>query len=254
MDTFLTYCLLGISSYAAGVINTLAGGGTLLTFPALASVISLRAANMTSTIALISGSLTAAWGLRRDLEGTRSWIRLLVIPSLLGGLIGSSLLLILDETFFKRIVPWLLLTASLLFWAQPHVMQFIKTQHSSGQPRKELMILLWVFQFLVGIYGGYFGAGIGILMISALSLMGVGNIHRVNAVKNLLAAGINGVSVIVFICSGLVVWKYAILMGITAVLGGLSGARLSRILPRSLLRWLIILTGVGLSLYYFLQV
>ena len=254
MEMVWTYLLLAASAYAAGVINTLAGGGTLLTFPALASVVTLREANMTSTIALVSGSLTGAWGLRRDLAGTRPWLLLLAIPSLLGGLVGSLLLLYLDETFFSHIVPWLLLTASLLFLAQPYLARLVQRGNKVGDiPTPGMAALLCLFQLLVGIYGGYFGAGIGILMISSLSLMGLGDIHRVNAVKNLLAAGINGISIVVFVLSGLIVWRYALVMAVTATLGGLSGARLGRVLPRLLLRWLIILTGLTLAVYYFLK-
>jgi uncharacterized membrane protein YfcA len=108
-----------------------------------------------------------------------------------------------------------------------------------------------VYQFFVGVYGGYFGAGIGILMISSLSLMGLGDIHRINAVKNLLAAAINGISIVVFVHKGGISWAYALAMALAAILGGLSGARLGRVLPRWLLRWLVISIGFGLAAYYF---
>jgi uncharacterized protein len=253
MDAFLTYLLLCLAAFAAGIMNTLAGGGTLLTFPSLTRVITLVSANVTSTVALVPGSLAGAWGLRRDLAGTRAWVLLLLGPSLLGGLIGSLLLTRLPEGYFAIIVPWLLLTAALLYLLQPHLSKILKREGTTRLPGVGLCILLMVFQLLVSVYGGYFGAGIGILMISSLSLMGMGEIHRINAVKNLLAAGINGVSVVVFLWSGQIVWLYALVMAAAAILGALCGARLGRMLPKAVLRWLIILLGLGLAAYYFFK-
>ena len=114
-----------------------------------------------------------------------------------------------------------------------------------------LRILIVVFQFFVAVYGGYFGAGIGVLMLSSLGLMGIGDIHRMNAVKTVLAACINGISVAVFVWDGKVVWEYALPMAVTAILGGYFGARLGRMLPRPLVRWLVICVGFGLAAYYF---
>jgi uncharacterized protein len=259
MDGFLTYLLLCLAAFAAGIMNTLAGGGTLLTFPSLTRVISLVSANVTSTVALVPGSLAGAWGLRRDLGGTRPWLLLLLGPSLLGGLIGSLLLTRLPPSYFAIVVPWLLLTAALLYLFQPHLSKRLARPipklgtNTMSLPGAGLCILMAVFQLLVGIYGGYFGAGIGILMISSLSLMGLGEIHRINAVKNLLAAGINGISVFVFIWEGPIVWSYALVMAVAAILGALCGARLGRLLHKALLRWLIILLGLGLAAYYFAQ-
>src|SRR5262249_20369072 len=163
-------------------------------------------ANATSTVALVPGSLAGAWGFRREVDAVRQWVRLLALPSLLGGLLGSLLVTRLPPEYFAALVPWLILTATLLFMLQP----LITPWFGSGQPHAEPAALprhaVVGFQFLVGVYGGYFGAGIGILMLSSLSLMGLGDIHRMNAVKTLLAALMNGVSVVVFVAENQVEW------------------------------------------------
>lgn len=246
-----TYFLLCLSAFAAGVMNALAGGGTLLTFPALTRVVGLVEANVTSTVALVPGSFASVWGLRHELQGTRPWLFLLLGPSILGGWAGALLLTRLPAHYFAIIVPWLLLLAATLFLLQPRLAKWLAIGHDTGLPSPWLCGVVLVFQFLVGVYGGYFGAGIGILMISSLSLMGLGEVHRINAVKNLLAASINGVSVLVFIWGGRVAWHFAMAMAAAAILGGLSGARLGRVFPRWVLRWLIISIGFGLAAYYF---
>jgi len=253
MEDLGTYLLIGLAAYAAGIMNALAGGGTLLTFPALTLVIPLVEANITSTVALVPGSAASAWGMRGELAGTRPWMLLLLGPSLLGGLIGSLLLTLLPENYFALVVPWLLLLASLLYWLQPWLKKWLGHEDDTGLPPAWLCLVVFFFQLLVGVYGGYFGAGIGILMISALSLMGLGEVQRINAVKTVLAAAINGVSVLVFLWTGRIVWKYVPVMAVAAILGGLSGARLNRILPGGLLRWLIIGIGLALAAYYFIK-
>ena len=153
---------------------------------------------MTSTVALVPGSVAGAWGYRREMASTRPWLLLLLGPSLLGGLAGSVLLIKRPEDF-AAIVPWLLLIAAILFLAQPHVTRWLLVAEKSSLPAPWLCGLVIAFQLVVGVYGGYFGAGIGILMLSALGLMGLHDIHHMNAVKTVLAAVINGVSVVVFV-------------------------------------------------------
>jgi uncharacterized membrane protein YfcA len=257
MNEPLTYLVLCVTSFFAGAINAVAGGGTLLTFPALMSVMSPRAANVTSTVALVPGSFAGAWGYRKELAGSRRWLLLLAGPSFIGGLVGSLLLILMDPDYFKAIVPWLLLTASLLFMAQPIVNRYLKTSTTEQATTEEALpstgrcVIVGAFQFLVGIYGGYFGAGIGILTLSALGLMGLHDIHRMNAVKTALATCINAVSVVVFAFSGEVHWYFGIAMALASIAGGYTGARVSRRLPKALVRWIVIVIGLGLSVYYF---
>jgi uncharacterized membrane protein YfcA len=209
-------------------------------------------ANATSTVALVPGSLAGAWGFRRELRSTGPWLLLLVGPSLLGGLVGALLLTRLDPRYFVVLIPWLLLTASLLFMAQPALGRWLRAHETTGMPSYRWRAGVAAFQFFVAVYGGYFGAGIGILMLSSLAFMGLGNIHRMNALKTFLAACINGISVVVFASQeNQVRWDYALIMAACAVAGGYAGARLGRRLPGSAVRWFVIAVGLGLAAYYF---
>lgn len=255
-ESLADWTLLGLAAFGAGVINTLAGGGTLLTFPSLLSALAevpdgATIANATSTVALVPGSLAGAWGLRRELRGTGPWLRLLVGPSLLGGLVGAFLLTGLPPEYFRALIPWLLLTASLLFLFQPAIARRLRAHETVGLPSPGWRVGVAVFQFFVAVYGGYFGAGIGILMLSSLAFMGLGDIHRMNGVKTFLAACINGVSVVVFVAENKVRWDFALMMAACAVAGGYAGARLGRRLPWALVRWFVIAVGLGLAAYYF---
>ncbi len=251
-DIFLTYLLLCLSAFAAGVVNSIAGGGTLLTFPTLlATGITSKVANETSTVALVPGSIAGAWGFRRDLAGARPWLMLLIGPSLLGGLAGSLLLTELNDKYFELVVPWLLLLAAVLFALQPYLNRFMRPGSGAHPAAGWLRLLLVVFQFFVGVYGGYFGAGIGVLMLASLGLMGIGDIHRMNAIKTILASCINGISVVVFVARLEVRWDFALPMAAAAIVGGYCGASLGRMLPRQLVRLVVILVGLGLASYYF---
>ncbi|HET6425915.1 MAG TPA: sulfite exporter TauE/SafE family protein [Planctomycetaceae bacterium] len=249
---------LCLSAFVAGAINSVAGGGTLLTFPALdwslgGSDVAAVAANATSTVALLPGSIGGMWGYRRDFVGTRRWLKWLLPPSIAGGLIGAYLLVAMPAQSFKYAVPWLILTASTLFTIQP----WIAKKTGIGQPHSEpavgTMMVIAAFQLLVSIYGGYFGAGIGILMLSALAMMGLADIHRMNALKSLFGTCINGLAAALFIVKGQVHWRFAIPMAIAAVLGGVGGAMLARRMDRRVVRWTVIVVGFSLAIYYFLK-
>lgn len=244
--------LLCLSALLAGIINSVAGGGTLLTFPVLEWVLgSAVGANATSTTVLFPGSLAGAWGYRRELVDQRRWLVPLLIPSLLGGMIGTWLVVSQPETVFKRLVPWLILVATVLFLLQPLISRWTGIGQAHQQPSPLVMGGIIFFQFLVALYGGYFGAGIGILMLSSLALMGVGDIHRMNALKTILASAINGMSVILFLISGEVRWGPAVPMMVSAIAGGWIGATVARRLHKNVVRYSVILIGVGLSAYYF---
>jgi len=253
-ETVWHWLVLVGSAIAAGCINTIAGGGTLLTFPALLSFGGLSAvsANATSTIALVPGSMAGAWGYRREQAEVRHWLLLLLWPSALGGLVGSLLVTRLPPAYFAALVPWLLLTASLLFLGQPLLARrFPAAKQEAVPPSKRVLALLIGFQFLVAVYGGYFGAGIGVLMISSLALMGISDIHNINAVKTVLAAVINSVSVLVFLFDAPIAWPVVLPMALGAIVGGYYGASVARFLPRWVVRWFVIAVGLALSAYYF---
>jgi uncharacterized membrane protein YfcA len=250
----LSLLWLCLTALLAGAVNAIAGGGTLLTFPALiAALTPLRGAafaavlaNATSTAALVPGSIASAWGYRQKIQQARRWLVLLIGPSLIGGTIGSLLVTRLPARYFAVLVPWLiLLAASLLIpRRKPH-------GDESSTHRPGAVVGLVVFQFLVSVYGGYFGAGIGILMLSSLALMGIGDIKRMNAVKTVLTACINGTSVVVFMIDKKIEWSYALPMALCAIVGGYVGARAAlRVHPRRV-RWLVIAIGFGLAAYFF---
>src|SRR5262245_58011201 len=243
------------AAFAAGAVNALAGGGTLLTFPALLSIPGVNSvtANVTSTVALVPGSIAGAWGFRPELQEVRQWVRLLIWPSLAGGILGSLLVIVLPERYFARLVPWLILTATLLFLLQPVLSRLTGIGRRHDEPTPPRRWGLMAFQFFVAIYGGYFGAGIGILMLSALALMGLEDLNRMNAVKTLLAAVINGVAVVIFAAGGSVHWPYAAAMAVSAAAGGYAGAHFGRRIPREIVRWIVIAIGLALSAKYFLE-
>jgi uncharacterized membrane protein YfcA len=256
---------LCISAFLAGVMNSVAGGGTLLTFPALLAALAPLGpaagamANGTSTVALVPGSYAGALGYRKELWECRRFVIRMIVPSFIGGYIGAWLVGKYPDTF-NLLVPWLILTAALLFVIQAPLSKWVKkraaaegTQPEHHEPSWFIQALVIAFQFLVAVYGGYFGAGIGILMLSALGFMGVGDIHRMNAVKTFLASAINTASVIRFIPDSLVNWNYALPMMVAAILGGYVGARVARRLPASYVRYAVIVIGFGLSAYYFIK-
>jgi uncharacterized membrane protein YfcA len=251
------YFWLCLSALGGGAINAIAGGGTLVTFPALLTVISPVAANVTSTLALLPGSVASAWGYRRELHSARRWILLLTIPSLLGGITGALLITKLPEAVFKILVPWLVLLAALLFLLQPAVTRLMKRHaHPTarhGPPSGSTRAAVIVCQFFVGVYGGYFGAGIGILMLSALSFLDLEGIHQMNALKTWLAFCINGISAVLFIIDGQIVWPFALCMAVAAIAGGYLGARWALRLPPVYVRWLVIAIGFFLAGYFFVK-
>lgn len=250
---------LCLAAFAAGAVNSVAGGGTLLTFPTLIWVlggtpIAAVTANATSTVALLPGSVGSMWGYRREFRGTGRWIKWLLAPSFLGGIVGSFLLIRLSAETFEALVPWLILTATSLLALQPTIARWTGVGQPHQQPSTLTIWGIVGFQFLVAIYGGYFGAGIGILMLAALSMIGVDDFHRMNALKSLFGTAINLVAAAIFATSGQVSWVHAWPMTIAAVCGGFLGAALARRLDRTLVRRFVVGLGFALAGYYFLRV
>ena len=252
------YGLLCIAAALGGAINSIAGGGTLVTFPALIYALgnvpgALIVANATNTVSLCPGSLSASWGYRRELRELRDWAKWLAIPSLCGGTLGSIVVVQAPESSFRALVPWLIGGATLLFILQPRLTPAVRQSTELSERSSRYRRIVFFLQLLIGFYGGYFGAGIGILMLSSLSLLNIGNIHRVNGLKTVLAALINGASVVVFVYQGVVDWKLAIPMVIAASLGGWLGAASARKLDKQLVRRLVIAIGLILTTWYFGQ-
>ena len=254
----LSLARLGIVAAAAfvgGIINAIAGGGTLFTFPALvAAGIPPLTANATSTVALLPGALSSMHGYRGELKGMRKWTTRLTIPSLLGGGAGAFLLLHTTNAVFARIVPWLVLAATALFIAQRPVMRWTHRHDDSATSEDALaergpgpMLLAW--QFLIGIYGGYFGAGVGILMLAALGFMGFTNIHRMNGLKNWGGFCMNLVAAATFAVSGIVIWPVALTMAVSATTGGFVGSRLAQRVKQDYVRAFVGIVGIVSGLW-----
>jgi len=255
------YAWLCLMAALGGGINALAGGGTLLTFPALAAVLAAQSslsadaakvwANGTSTVALFPASMAALWGYRRDFAPYASWSARLIPPSVVGGTFGALLVTQLDERYFASLVPWLILTAATLFTLQPFIAKRLGIGKPHEAPHGRTILGVVLFQFLVGIYGGYFGAGIGILMLSALAMMGLSDIHAMNALKSLLGSCINGAAVVIFIVTNKVDWPLAGMMAVAGCLGAFLAAHYGRRLPRIVVRGFVICIGFALAAYYF---
>jgi uncharacterized membrane protein YfcA len=246
---------LCLAAIAAGAINAVAGGGTLVTFPMLLWAIGNSPtesviANGTSTFALFPGSLASMWGYRREIAATRNWLKFLLAPCIVGGLLGARLT-ILSPSTFKQLVPWLILTASALFLLQPSIARWTGIGSPHERPTSTAIAGVIALQFAIAVYGGYFGAGIGILMLSGLALIGLSDIHQMNGLKTVLATIINGLAMVIFIWNDKVDWRYALPMTVAAILGGFGGASIARRLNRQLVRWIVIAIGIGLSGYYF---
>jgi hypothetical protein len=245
------------AAFTAGAINSIAGGGTLVSFPALLGIgLTGQQANVTSTLALWPGSIGGFWGHREDLAGIKAFALRLMPPSLIGGALGAWLMLVTPQAVFNQLVPWLILGATVLLAANDPVAKLLKKIHGH-----ERTAGWWVaaicFQFIVGIYGGYFGAGIGILMLAALSLLGLTDIHQMNGLKNLLALCINGIAIFAFLAAevlqhkGNVPWTLVGLMAVAAGLGGLFGSHMAHRVGRTTVRIGVICIGFTLAAWYF---
>jgi len=237
--------LLFASAFVAGMINSIAGGGTLLTFPTLIWLgLDAKEANATSTVALWPGLVGGLWGFRRELETSRPLLLRLGITSLVGGAGGALLLIWTPSETFARLVPFLIFFATILFMAQEPIMRWLRLETTSDDRRRSWWTGAILFQFCAAIYGGYFGAGNGILMLSALGLLGISDIHRANGLKNFLGLTLNSAAVVAFAISGLVSWPKALVMAAGAIIGGYYGAALARRLGRTFVRRAVISIGL----------
>jgi uncharacterized protein len=242
------------AAFLAGVINSVAGGGTLVSFPTLIWLgLPSVAANATSTVAIWPAALGGMWGYRRELRTVESRLLALVAPSLIGGITGALLLRQTPPAIFDALVPFLILFATLLFMAQDAVQRMLKTAGATVHRSPRWLAGAMLFQLMVGIYGGYFGAGIGILMLAALSILGMSDIHQMNGLKNFFGMCINGVAAAYFIWAKMVYWPYVLLMALAAVLGGWGGAGTARRVGRMVVRRVVVGIGFGMALSLFIK-
>jgi len=239
------------AAFLAGAINSVAGGGTLVSFPALIWLgLPSTIANATSTVAIWPGSLGGMLGFRENLRGMERRMYALIAPSLVGGIAGAILLRLTPTSVFDRLVPLLILFATCLFMAQDAVQRILKIGPRSSEGSLAGAL---AFQLVVGLYGGYFGAGLGIMMLAALSIIGLTDIHQMNGLKNLLALCINGVAALYFVWKGMVYWPDVIVMAIGAIAGGVGGAGIAKRLGRVAVRRVVIAVGLVMAVKLMLR-
>lgn len=248
--------LLLAAAFVAGALNAVAGGGSFLTLPALVFTgMPPVLANATGTVALLPGYVSGALGFREDLEAPPGLsLRTLAVLSLAGGAIGAALLLVTDDKTFSKIVPWLLLLATVLFAVGPTLLRRLKGSATgagasvTGSAGKSAAGLL-----AVSIYGGYFNGGLGILLLALFGLLGQTKLNSMNGMKNVVSALLTAIAVAIYAWGGVVAWPQALVMMIAATAGGYFGARLARRIPAPMMRAGIVLTGLVMTVLFFLR-
>jgi uncharacterized membrane protein YfcA len=249
--------LLFAAAFLGGALNSVAGGGSFISFPALVSVgVPSINANATNTMALWPGSIASVGAYRAELaRQDRRLVLLLSLTSLLGGLSGAEILLRTPQATFDRLLPWLMLFAVGIFAVGGNLTQALRRRFGERLAAGGILVALIVavLQFLISVYGGFFGGGIGILMLAALALAGMTNIHTMNGLKVLLATLINGIAVLRFVIAGTIFWQYAVIMIIGAILGGYGGAAYAQRLDPKIVRRFVIAVGVAMTVYFFIR-
>lgn len=240
--------LLFVSGVLTGMINAVAGGGTFLSFGALTLVgIPPVVANATSSITQFPGYITSTLAYWDDFRAFWRGAIALAVASVIGSLLGAWILLQLDNPQFRSLVPWLLLAATALFAAGP----YLKPKPKPGREAAVGGAFGFLMQAVTSVYGGFFGAGMGVMMLATLGLSQSGDYHRLNALKNMLATVIAAVAIVVFVWGGVVAWPQAVVMIPGVAIGGWSGVWVARRVPQAYMRWVVIAVGLLLAVYYF---
>lgn len=248
---FFDLLLIFTAALLAGALNAIAGGGSFFSFPALlVAGVPPIVANATNALALWPGTLASIGAYRRELRGQQRDIWLFSGLSLLGGLLGAILLLYTDERRFTALIPYLLLFATLVFTFSPQITRLAQRMVGEGNGQRWLVVVIYI---AIAIYGGFFGAGLGILTLAALALLGHDNIHRMNALKTLQAALVNGIAVATFVATGLIAWLPALIMTIGAIAGGYGGAAIARRIDARRVRIAVVVISIGLTVWFFMR-
>ena len=253
MLTPIQYGFLAIAAVAAGLINALAGGGSLITFPTLMAVgIPPVMANVTNTVALCPGHLGATLAQKKDLHGQQKRIQLLLPSAVIGGIIGGILLLNSSDQVFDRLIPFLILLAAALLAFQDTLRSWL--QRRQGDKKGNIPEIWAVLPIaLASIYGGYFGAGLGVIELAILGLFLKDNLTRLNALKQLLSLVVNVAASWFFLFSNQVYWSAAIVVAIGSLIGGLLGGKLARIISPTYLRWTVVILSIITAIVYWLR-
>ena len=240
---------LFVVAAVAGAVNSVAGGGSFLTLPTLLYVgITPVVANATSTLAMLPGSVASAVAYRRELQGRAGWLVPLGIVSLVGGLLGAVLLVRTSDTSFMRLLPWLMLIAAVTFTFGDRVRRTLSLDHLQGN-----LLLIAAVQFVISIYGGYFGGGMGIMMLASFALGGMLDIHEMNGLKTFLGVAINLLALAEFIIKGIVAWGPGLIMIAGSIIGGYFGAVLARRIDPKWVRAFVIVSGWTMTGYFFIK-
>ncbi|HEX8995029.1 MAG TPA: sulfite exporter TauE/SafE family protein [Ktedonobacterales bacterium] len=278
--TFLQGAALFIAAILAGALNSVAGGGSFISFPTLLFTgVPSIAANATNTVALWPGSLASIPPYRKDFAHERRELVIFSIVSVIGGVLGAIILLRTPQPLFQRMIPWLLLIATLIFAFGNNAAQWLRSlrervqpddvadpaMSETGEQREKseagsltritpgALVVVLLIQFVIALYGGFFGGGIGIMMLAGFALLGMRDIHAMNALKVVLASVINGVAIVAFAIAGAIYWPQALLMVVGSVIGGYGGAALAHRVPPRYVRWFAIAVGLIISAYFFIK-
>lgn len=243
--------VVGAAGLAAGALNTVVGAGSLVTFPTLLAFgYGSVTANVSNTVGLVFGSISGAVGYRKELRDQGRITRSLLPSSVLGGATGGVLLLLLPKGVFDAVVPALVLLAALLVYVQPRLSAGVAAR---GRGRADAGPVLVSGVYLAGVYGGYFGAAQGVLLIGLLGVLLPVGLQQANAIKNVLAGAVNAVAALYFVFAARIAWEPAIIIAISSVLGGVIGARYGRRMPPRVLRVVVVIVGIGVALVLLLR-
>jgi uncharacterized membrane protein YfcA len=238
--------VLFFAAAVGGALNSVAGGGSFITLPALIyGGIPAVSANATSTMALWPGSVASAVAYRREITAGPRWLAVLGAVSLLGGLLGALLLVRTSDTSFLRLLPWLMLVAAATFT--------FGGSRRPDAPRARPIWLVVLLQFAIAIYGGYFGGGMGIMMLATLALSGMTDIHEMNGLKSILGSAINGIALAEFVIAHAVAWGPGLVMIAGGIVGGYAGASLARRIERRHVRIFVIVIAWSMTFYFFMR-
>ncbi len=247
------------AAFAAGVVNSVAGGGSFISFPALLFAgVPPIAANATNTAAVWPGTVASTVAYRKEFTPeARRLLPPMIVTGIIGGVLGAIILLKTPQSTFLRLVPWLLLGATLLFAFSGPLSAFVRKRAGHGASDKSSTRLLFVgglfLELMISIYVGYFGAGVGILFLALLAVLGMENIHAMNGMKTLLVSIVNGVALVTFIWARVIVWPQAVLMLVAAMIGGYGGALVAQKMNPQHVRWAIVVIGFAMSIYFFVR-
>ncbi|HEU4355639.1 MAG TPA: sulfite exporter TauE/SafE family protein [Actinomycetota bacterium] len=252
--TALDLLVVALAAFAGGTVNAIAGGGTLITFPVLVAVgVPAVSANVTNTVALSPGYLGGTYAQRSDLSGQRRRLRLLAPVAVLGGLTGGALLLATGEELFRDLVPYLILGASVLLLLQERIRAGVLRRAGEGGSTDRREPWVAVPTFAASVYGGYFGAGLGVILLAVLGLVLEDSLTRINALKQALSFCVNVTAAAFFLFSGKVVWGAALVMAVAALAGGSIGGRLAGRMRAELLRRIVVLIGFAAGIAYLVK-